>query len=119
MPPATLASFLISCCARVCAIAVQINMKRMRKKLVPSPKRCLKVIHGLVPAIASEKHTGFVTVMRDAMRRLTEIPTSLTDLVEYFLVINVCPYGSPGAPTSPWLQRPGSPRRCLLSSAQE
>jgi hypothetical protein len=61
----------------------------MRKKLAPSPRRCLQIIHGLLPTIGAEKYAAFVSVIREAMARLTETPTSLNDLVDYFNVIQV------------------------------
>ncbi len=61
----------------------------MRKKLAPSPRRCLQIIHGLLPMIGAEKYAAFVSGIREAMARLTETPTSLNDLVDYFNVIQV------------------------------
>ena len=51
-------------------------MQELVTDLLPSPQRCLELIHQLLPQLASEVYQAFIAEVHEATRKLTFVPTS-------------------------------------------
>lgn len=51
-------------------------MQELVTDLLPSPQRCLELIHQLMPQLASEVYQAFIAEVHEATRKLTFVPTS-------------------------------------------
>lgn len=55
---------------------VCVAMQELVTALLPSPQRCLGLIHQLLPQLASEVYQAFIAEVHEATRKLTFVPTS-------------------------------------------
>lgn len=44
--------------------------------MLPSPQRCLELIHHLLPQLASEVYQAFIAQVHEATQKLTFVPSS-------------------------------------------
>ena len=51
-------------------------MQELITALLPSPQRCLDLIHQLLPQLASEVYQAFIAEVHEATRKLSFVPTS-------------------------------------------
>ncbi|XP_061490002.1 dynein axonemal heavy chain 6 isoform X2 [Rhineura floridana] len=58
-----------------------IDAKKLKDKLIPSPKRCLEVINEMLPIIAKKKVTTILLEANDAKFKLEFLPTTTTEYV--------------------------------------
>ncbi|XP_077201567.1 dynein axonemal heavy chain 6 isoform X2 [Paroedura picta] len=58
-----------------------IDAKKLKDKLIPSPKRCLEVINEMLPIIAKKKVAAILAEAQDAKFRLEFTPTTTTEYV--------------------------------------
>ncbi|KAF7239994.1 Dynein heavy chain 6, axonemal, partial [Varanus komodoensis] len=58
-----------------------IDAKKLKDKLIPSPKRCLEVINGMLPVIAKKKVSAILAEANDAKFKLEFLPTTTTEYV--------------------------------------
>ncbi|XP_042305526.1 dynein axonemal heavy chain 6 [Sceloporus undulatus] len=58
-----------------------IDVKKLKDKLIPSPKRCLEVINEMLPIIAKKKVTAILAEANDAKYKLEFLPTTTMEYV--------------------------------------
>ncbi|XP_063150960.1 dynein axonemal heavy chain 6 [Candoia aspera] len=58
-----------------------IDAKKLKDKLIPSPKRCLEVINEMLPVIARKKVTTILVEANDAKFKLEFLPSTTTEYV--------------------------------------
>ncbi|KAH0628434.1 hypothetical protein JD844_009589 [Phrynosoma platyrhinos] len=58
-----------------------IDAKKLKDKLIPSPKRCLEVINEMLPIIAKKKVTAILAEANDAKFKLEFLPTTTMEYV--------------------------------------
>ncbi|XP_062985188.1 dynein axonemal heavy chain 6 [Elgaria multicarinata webbii] len=58
-----------------------IDAKKLKDKLIPSPKRCLEVINEMLPIIAKKKVTAILAEANDAKFKLEFYPSTTTEYV--------------------------------------
>ncbi|XP_070598423.1 dynein axonemal heavy chain 6 isoform X2 [Erythrolamprus reginae] len=58
-----------------------IDSKRLKDKLIPSPKRCLEVINEMLPIIAKKKVNTILVEANDAKFKLEFLPSTTTEYV--------------------------------------
>ncbi|KAM6471116.1 dynein axonemal heavy chain 6 [Liasis olivaceus] len=58
-----------------------IDAKKLKEKLIPSPKRCLEVINEMLPVIAKKKVTAILAEANDAKFKLEFLPCTTTEYV--------------------------------------
>ena len=62
---------------------IRVNMARLKNEFLPSPQRCLDEISALLPRLASENYGYFVTDMRNANSKLTSVPNTVEEFVDF------------------------------------
>ena len=62
---------------------VRVSIKPLIAALKPEPRRCIKVIHALVPRLANRKHEAFMSDVTAANSRLRMQPETLPELAEH------------------------------------
>ncbi|KAM8939967.1 dynein axonemal heavy chain 6 [Pelodytes ibericus] len=58
-----------------------IDAKKLKEKLIPSPKRCLEAIHDMLPGLAKKKMDAIIAEAQDAQFKLEFFPTTTLDFV--------------------------------------
>ena len=61
---------------------VRVNELELKNILLPSPRHCLNELHDLLPKMAFEEYTTFITEVHDATARLGAPLTAVDDFVE-------------------------------------
>uniref|UniRef100_A0A8C5LU47 Dynein axonemal heavy chain 6 n=1 Tax=Leptobrachium leishanense TaxID=445787 RepID=A0A8C5LU47_9ANUR len=58
-----------------------VDTKKLKEKLIPSPKRCLEAIHEMLPDLAKKKMDAIIAEAQDAQFKLEFYPTTTLDYV--------------------------------------
>ncbi|XP_077994098.1 dynein axonemal heavy chain 6-like [Glandiceps talaboti] len=61
---------------------LMVNADQLRKKLIPSPLRCLDVINDILPVLAKQRTDVLIAEAQDAQYKLEITPTSTIEFVE-------------------------------------
>uniref|UniRef100_A0ACB8ETB5 Dynein heavy chain 6, axonemal n=1 Tax=Sphaerodactylus townsendi TaxID=933632 RepID=A0ACB8ETB5_9SAUR len=65
-----------------------IDAKKLKDKLIPSPKRCLEVINEMLPIIAKKKVAAILAEAQDAKFKLEFLPTTTTEYVASLMFLD-------------------------------
>ncbi|KAM9330540.1 dynein axonemal heavy chain 6 [Gastrophryne carolinensis] len=65
-----------------------IDAKKLKEKLVPSPKRCLEAINEILPVLAKKKMDAIIAEAQDAQFKLEFFPTTTLDYVNTLVFLD-------------------------------
>ncbi|XP_074052253.1 dynein axonemal heavy chain 6 isoform X2 [Macrotis lagotis] len=65
-----------------------IDTKKMKKKLIPSPMRCLEVINNMLPLQSRKKVDAIISEAQDAEYKLEFVPTATVEYVNSLLFLD-------------------------------
>uniref|UniRef100_K7FYG4 Dynein axonemal heavy chain 6 n=1 Tax=Pelodiscus sinensis TaxID=13735 RepID=K7FYG4_PELSI len=65
-----------------------IDAKKLKEKLIPSPKRCLEVINDMLPVIGKQKVTAIIAEAQDAKFKLEFLPSTTTEYVNSLIFLD-------------------------------
>jgi hypothetical protein len=62
---------------------LRINLTRLKDAVAPSPQRCIREIHQLLPRMAEAAYKAFVGKLQDYTSRLLQHPTTPEEFAEF------------------------------------
>ncbi|KAG8454285.1 hypothetical protein GDO86_000797 [Hymenochirus boettgeri] len=65
-----------------------VDAKRLKDKLIPSPKRCLEAINEMLPILAKQKTDAILAEAHDAESKLQFLPSSTIDYVNTLVFLD-------------------------------
>ncbi|XP_069834127.1 dynein axonemal heavy chain 6 [Dendropsophus ebraccatus] len=65
-----------------------IDSKKLKEKLIPSPKRCLEAINEILPILAKKKMDAIIAEAQDAQFKLEFYPTTTLDYVNTLIFLD-------------------------------
>ncbi|XP_034630816.1 dynein heavy chain 6, axonemal [Trachemys scripta elegans] len=65
-----------------------IDARKLKEKLIPSPKRCLEVINDMLPVIGKKKVTDIIAEAQDAKFKLEFLPSTTTEYVNSLIFLD-------------------------------
>ncbi|CAM5115591.1 unnamed protein product [Eretmochelys imbricata] len=65
-----------------------IDARKLKEKLIPSPKRCLEVINDMLPVIGKKKVTAIIAEAQDAKFKLEFLPSTTTEYVNSLIFLD-------------------------------
>ncbi|XP_040273964.1 dynein heavy chain 6, axonemal [Bufo bufo] len=65
-----------------------IDSKKLKEKLIPSPKRCLEAINEILPLLAKKKMDAIIAEAQDAQFKLEFYPTTTLDYVNTLIFLD-------------------------------
>ncbi|XP_063314781.1 dynein axonemal heavy chain 6 [Pelobates fuscus] len=65
-----------------------IDAKKLKQKLIPSPKRCLEAMHDMLPGLAKKKMDAIIAEAQDAQFKLEFSPTTTLDYVNSLVFLD-------------------------------
>ncbi|KAE8631104.1 hypothetical protein XENTR_v10001083 [Xenopus tropicalis] len=65
-----------------------IDAKKLKEKLIPSPKRCLEAINDMLPILAKKKTDAVIAEALDAQFKLQSLPTTTIDYVNSLIFLD-------------------------------
>ena len=66
---------------------LQLKLEQLKAALIPSPTRCLLEIHKLLPQLAEQAYSTFISRVHDYTRRLSTTPTSPEEFVAHLQLL--------------------------------
>ncbi|XP_050800280.1 dynein axonemal heavy chain 6 isoform X6 [Gopherus flavomarginatus] len=65
-----------------------IDARKLKEKLIPSPKRCLEVINDMLPVIGKKKVAAIIGEAQDAKFKLEFLPSTTTEYVNSLIFLD-------------------------------